>query len=110
MSNGGVRAEFAAPHANGAYVPEVFIQHVRDHAKNVRKSAVRDFVFEVADDDVAEVAHDSDCLSPIRRSRAGWSAAMIMRPMNVLLISSSSDCRGQRGSGKASWLRALSTL
>ena len=55
MSNGGVRAKFAAPLTDGAYVPEAPIQHVRDHTKHVRESAVRDLVLEVADDDVAKL-------------------------------------------------------
>ena len=66
------RAEFAAPHADGAHVLEVLIQHVRDHAQHVGKLAVCDLVLEVADDDRGEVlAHDIDCLAPIRRNRPG---------------------------------------
>ena len=50
------RAEFAAPLTNGTHVPETPIQHMRDHAKNVREFAVADLVFEVGHDDGVEAA------------------------------------------------------
>jgi hypothetical protein len=58
---------------------EILVQHVRDHAKDVRqiapdemRIAAFDFEFEVEDDDYGEVSiHDSDCLAPTRRRRAG---------------------------------------
>ena len=71
MSNGGVRPNSPRHMRMVRTCRRCLIQHVRNHAQNVRKSAVHDLVFEVADDDGAEVAHDSDCLSPIRRNRAG---------------------------------------
>src|SRR5262249_3647383 len=63
-------AEVSAPHPNGTYVLKVLVQHVRDHAQDVRKFAVCDFVLEVADNNRREV-HDTDCFAPIRRSKAG---------------------------------------
>ena len=101
------RAKFSAPHADGAHVLKILIQHVRDHAQHVGKSAVLDFVFEVDDVDGGEVlAHDSDCFAPIIRNSAGWSSVSIMRPAKARAMSSPSDCVGQLGSGKASGSRA----
>ena len=61
-------AEFAAPQSDGAYVAKLFIQHMGDHAQRIGKVAVCDFVFEIANNDGAEIiAHDVDCLAPIKR-------------------------------------------
>ena len=54
---------------------KVFVENVRDHTQDIGDVAICDFVFEVADDDRAEVvAHDIDCRAPIRRYMSGWSS------------------------------------
>jgi hypothetical protein len=105
------RAEVATPQADGAYVLKVFVQHVHDHAQHTGKSAVFDFVFEVADVDRGEVlAHDSDCFAPIFRNNAGWSSVSIMRPAKARAMSSASDCVGHLGSLKLWGSRAYVIL
>src|SRR5258708_7296369 len=65
-------AELSAPQSNGAHVLEVLVQLVRYHAQWIGKFTVADFVFEIRDDDVTEVAaHETACLAPSRRNRAG---------------------------------------
>ena len=104
------RAEFAAPQTDGAHVLEIFIQHVRHHAQHVRKFAVRDLVLEIADDDRARSsAHDTDCFAPIRRNRAGM-VARVDHAARECRVDQLERLLGQRGSGKASWFRASSTL
>ena len=104
-------AEFTAPHLDGAHVLKVLVQHVRDHAEHVGQLAVGDFVLEVDDDNGCEIfAHDSSCLAPIRRNRAGCSSWSIIRPAKVFSIRSLSGCVGHFGFGNASWSRATSIL
>ena len=86
------RAKISAPHSNGVHVPEIFIQHVRHHAQDVREVAISYFIFEIADDDRSKIPlHNVDCLAPIKRNSPGWSSWSIMRPAKVLPIRSPSD-------------------
>src|SRR5262249_34947585 len=102
--------ELTAPLPYGAHVPKVLVELARDHAQYTWKLTVADFIFKIRDDDAAKVAaHDTDCLAPIRRSNAGWSSLIIMRPAKARSIRSESDCSGHLGSGKASGSRATCT-
>jgi hypothetical protein len=84
-------------------VAEIFIQHVRHQAEHVRKIAGGDFIFEVAHHNGFKiVAHEIDCLAPIKRNRPECSFRSIMRPVKVTRMSSSSVCFGQFGSGNES--------
>src|SRR6516165_9130706 len=85
-----------------AHVLKILIQHVRHHAQYVWQIAVGDLVFEIADNNVGEVAaHEMTGFAPTKRNRPGWSARSIMRPSKVFAISSTSDCVGHCGSGNA---------
>ena len=69
---GRALAEFPAPQLYGAHMFEMFIEHMRHHAKRIRKITVVDLILEVGDDDRAEITtHDTDCFAPIKRSRPG---------------------------------------
>src|SRR5262249_37161559 len=63
--------EFATPSADRTDALKMLVKLVRYQTKHVRKFAVADFIFEVRNDDMAEVAHSTACFSPIRRSRPG---------------------------------------
>src|SRR5258708_3507614 len=74
------RFKLVSPQPDGANVPELVVQHMRDHAQRSGEAAGSDLVFEIANDDLAKASvpvHDSDCLRPMMRSKQGCSSCVI---------------------------------
>ena len=100
---GRLRAEIAPPPADGAHVPEMFVQHVGDHAQDAGKAAGRDLIFEIEDDDRPKyLAHESFCLQADQAPPSRTSRSRIIRPSKVLATISSRLSVGQFGSGNGS--------
>src|SRR5262249_47067943 len=102
--------DLPAPLPYGPHVLKVLVELVCDHAQYIWKLTAADFIFEIRDDDATKVAaHDTDCLAPIRRSNAGWSSLIIMRPAKARSMRSENDCLGHLGSRNASGSHANCT-
>src|SRR5262249_2669014 len=63
--------ELITPKANGANGIEVLVECFRHKAEGPGKVPGPNFVFEIPNYDVAEIAGHSDCWAPIRRRSAG---------------------------------------